>query len=88
MNTYRLSMVVLVVFLMITSMALVFVKHKSRTLFTELETLKSRQHKLDENWGRLMLEQSVLLSHDMVEKVARQKLRMQSPEDTQVIEIK
>jgi len=88
MNTYRLSMVVIIVFLMITSLALVFVKHKSRTLFTELETLKTAQHKLDENWGRLMLEQSVLLSHGMVEKVARQKLGMQQPEDRQVIEIK
>ena len=88
MNTYRLSMVVLVVFLLITSIALVYVKHKSRTLFTELETLKSQQHRLDESWGRLMLEQSVLLSHGMVEKVARRKLRMQIPESKQVIVIK
>ncbi len=87
MRTYRLSMVILVAFLMITSIALVYVKHKSRALFSELEILKNKQHKLDESWGRLMLEQSVLLSHGMVEKVARQKLRMQRPESKQLIVI-
>jgi len=83
----RLSLVILVAFLMITSMALIYVKHKSRTLFSELQVLQTQQHKLDESWGRLMLEQSVLLSHGMVEKVARQKLHMQRPASTQLIVI-
>ncbi len=88
MKKYRLSLVVLIALLMMTSIALIYVKHQSRNLFSELEILKNKQHKLDESWGRLMLEQSVLLSHDMVERVARQTLRMQQPVDKQLIVIK
>jgi len=89
MSFYRLSLVVLIFFLMLTALALVYVKHKSRSLFSELETLQATQHRLDENWGRLMLEQSVLLSHDMIEKVASRKLGMRrpGPERTMIIKL-
>ncbi|VAW72348.1 hypothetical protein MNBD_GAMMA12-1738 [hydrothermal vent metagenome] len=88
MKRYHLTLVVVIAFLMMTSMGLIYVKHQSRNFFSELEILKNKQHKLDESWGRLMLEQSVLLSHDMVERVARQTLRMQQPVDKQLIVIK
>ena len=57
--------------------------HACRSLYAQLQTLESAQWYLQEDYGRLLLEQSTWASHHRVEKVARKSLRMREPELTQ-----
>lgn len=65
----------------------VYVKHRSRELFVELERLNQRRDNLEIEWGQLQLEQSAWSTHAFVERVASQRLRMATPraEDIQVV---
>jgi cell division protein FtsL len=57
----------------------VYLKHRSRELFVELERLDTRRDNLDIEWGQLQLEQSAWSTHAFVERVASAKLRMAMP---------
>ncbi len=65
----------------------IFVKHRSRELFVELERLNTRRDGLEVQWGQLQLEQSAWSTHAYVERVASQRLRMGTPrpQDIQVV---
>lgn len=54
--------------------------HSCRALYAKLQTLESDKWYLQEDYGRLVLEQSTWASHQRVEKVARADLHMQAPE--------
>lgn len=54
--------------------------HTCRALYAKLQVLESQQWYLQEDYGRLVLEQSTWASHHRVEKVARGDLGMQAPE--------
>ncbi|MET0291041.1 MAG: cell division protein FtsL [Steroidobacteraceae bacterium] len=57
----------------------VWVKHRSRELFVELERLNARRDGLEVQWGQLQLEQSAWSTHAFVERVATQRLKMAAP---------
>jgi len=59
--------------------AAVYLKHRSRELFVELERLDTRRDNLDIEWGQLQLEQSAWSTHAFVERVASAKLHMAMP---------
>ena len=59
--------------------AAVYLKHRSRELFVELERLGTRRDNLDIEWGQLQLEQSAWSTHAFVERVASAKLHMAMP---------
>ena len=65
----------------------VYLKHRSRELFVELEKLHQRRDNLEIEWGQLQLEQSAWSTHAFVERVASQRLHMGTPrpQDIQVI---
>lgn len=65
----------------------IFIKHRSRELFVELERLNARRDGLEVQWGQLQLEQSAWSTHAYVERVASQRLRMGAPrpQDIQVV---
>ena len=88
MKAYSLTVLVLFMFIVLTSLALVVVKHKSRTLFINLQNLNKQEVFLDEQWGRLLLQQSTQLAHDRVEHVARNKLQMKLPESKQIVVVR
>ena len=50
--------------------AAVYLKHRSREMFVELERLDTRRDNLDIEWGQLQLEQSAWSTHAFVERVA------------------
>ena len=60
----------------ITSAGIVYTKHKSRTLFSEIQRLHDERDSLNTEWGQLQLEQSAWSTHGRVEKIARGKLGM------------
>ena len=66
--------------ILVSTFAVIHSTHNCRTLYAELQLLESVQWYLQEDYGRLLLEQSTWASHYRVEKVARGELGMNSPE--------
>ena len=54
--------------------------HDCRRLYAVLHQLEADQWYLQEDYGRLLLEQSTWASHYRVERVATRELNMQAPE--------
>ena len=62
-----------------TSVGLVASSYDCRIKYSELRNLESERWSLQENHSRFLLEYSTWASYDRVDKIARQKLLMQSP---------
>lgn len=66
-----------------SAFAVIQSSHVCRTLYSRLQVLESTQWGLQEDYGRLVLEQSTWASHHRVETVARQELQMRPPQPGQ-----
>ena len=62
----------------------IFVKHRARELFVELETVNRERDRLQIEWGQLQLEQSAWSTHAFVENVAASNLGMRTPPPKQI----
>ena len=83
---FRLLMVLVLV--IGSSLAVVYAKHQSRKLFTELQSLKKQQDNLDIEWGKLQLEQSAWSRHDRIERIASKQLGMKIPGTEDIVVIR
>ncbi|QSI76107.1 MULTISPECIES: cell division protein FtsL [Niveibacterium] len=77
--------VILIVLVLASALALVSAQHQSRKLFIELERLQTRERALEVEWGQLQLEQSTWAAHSRVEKVARERLHLVTPDPRHVL---
>ncbi|MFT5889331.1 MAG: cell division protein FtsL [Zhongshania sp.] len=75
---------IVLILVVISCIAVVQSSHKSRKLFGELQGLRREAMSLEEEWGRLLLEQSTWASPDRVQDLAIQKLKMQAPKMREV----
>jgi len=73
------SVIIMTVIVIISSMAVVYSKYMWRTEFSELQLLENKRDKLDEEWGKLLLEESTWASPARVEQQARLRLNMIVP---------
>ena len=64
---------------LISALASVYAKHKSRKLFVEMQSLVAERDRLEMDWGRLQIEQSTQANHARVESIARERLSMRTP---------
>jgi len=71
---------VLLLLVLVSAFATIRSTHACRALYTQLQVLESSQWYLQEDYGRLLLEQSTWASHYRVEKVARGDLGMAAPD--------
>lgn len=71
---------VLLLLVLVSAFATIHSTHACRALYTQLQVLESSQWYLQEDYGRLLLEQSTWASHYRVEKVARGDLGMAAPD--------
>lgn len=62
----------------------IFVKHRARELFVELERVNRERDRLEIEWGQLQLEQSAWSTHAFVENVAATNLGMRTPPPKQI----
>jgi len=85
MNSGRVGSLLLVFLVVGSALIVVYAKHESRKLFSELQDLKREQDKMDIEWGRLQLEQSAWATHGRVEKIARKRLGMHIPSSSEVV---
>lgn len=68
-----------VVLLVWTTFAIVTETYATRQQFAELERARNEQRLQQEEWGRLLLEESAFSSPSRVERVAREELQMVEP---------
>ena len=60
-------------------------QHQARKLFQALESEQDRARQLDVEFGQLQLELSTWATSPRIEKIARDKLRMRTPEPARII---
>lgn len=65
---------------LLSSFAVIHSTHACRELYARLQAFESSQWYLQEDYGRLLLEQSTWASHYRVEKAARTDLGMLPPD--------
>jgi cell division protein FtsL len=61
------------------ALSLVTSRHQARKLFVELEREQKQTRAFEVEYGQLQLEQSTWAAPGRIEKVARERLRMQLP---------
>jgi len=72
---------------MLSAMAVVYVKYDARLMFNQLQKELREQDKLGVEWSRLQLEKNTWSSNSRIEKLARTKLNLQTPKPEQIVYI-
>ena len=66
--------------ILVSAFGVILSTHNCREYYAQLQVLEAFQWYLQEDYGRLLLEQSTWASHYRVEQVARRDLGMHAPE--------
>lgn len=69
---------------LVSAAGAVWTRHRARELFVEFEQLKREQQRLDAAWSAWQLELSWRSQHANVERAARQRLQMTTPDPTTI----
>ncbi len=69
----------LLVAVVATAVSIVSASHHCRQAYASLQSLQSSQWDMQEQWGKLLLEQSTWAAHHRVEQLARKELDMRLP---------
>lgn len=77
----------LAVLVIVSGVAMSYTKHEARRLFVELEELNREHDRLQIDWGRLQLEQSTWATHSRIEALARDRLDLALPADSDIVMI-
>jgi cell division protein FtsL len=73
---------------MLSAMAVVYVKYDARLKFNQLQKELREQDRLGVEWSRVQLEKNTWSSNSRIEKLARTKLNLQTPKPEQIVYIK
>ena len=65
---------------MASAVSVVETSHRCRQMYAQLQALQTAQWEMQEQWGRLLLEQSTWAGHHRVEQIARRELGMRPPD--------
>ncbi len=69
----------------VSSISVIYTKHYSRKIFSELNELQASRDKMNVEWGQLQLEQSTWATHGRIERIARKTIGMSVPDYQDVI---
>jgi len=75
----RFNMILLMI-VVLCALGVVTSQHRGRKLFQDLEGEQERVRKLDIEYGQLQLELSTWATHPRIEKIARDRLHMVTPD--------
>ncbi|VAW86419.1 hypothetical protein MNBD_GAMMA16-2250 [hydrothermal vent metagenome] len=78
-HSLSLSVVLLVVVVIISAIGVAQSRYDTRRLFVDLEQLKADCSQLEEDWGKLQLEEATYSTHGSIERKARSQLGMLMP---------
>jgi cell division protein FtsL len=76
---------ILFVLVLTSALAVVVARHDGRKLFVELQALEKQRDAMNEEWGKLQLEQATWATHARIEEVARTKLGMTPPSPQSIV---
>lgn len=76
----------LALFVMLSALAVVQIKHRHRTLTTQLETARGEHDRLELEWAQLQLEEATLAQHGRVDALARSQFGMIDPLDYRIVD--
>ena len=71
-----------------SALTVIYVKHRSQVLFADLRSIQKQQDQQAIEWGRLQLQNTTLATHSNVESRARKDLKMQLPENVELVRLK
>lgn len=69
----------------LSAVEVVIARHETRKLFVEIQALEKDRDNLNEEWGRLQLEQSTWATDARIESVSKTELHMIEPETRAVM---
>lgn len=75
----RFNMILLLI-AVVCALGVVTSQHRARKLFQDLEGEQERARQLDVEYGQLQLEMSTWATHPRIEKIARDRLHMVTPD--------
>jgi cell division protein FtsL len=85
-DTFLVS--VLIVVMLFSAVAVVYVKNQERHLFSELQQARHASEKLAIEWGQLLLEQSTWVTPSRIQSVAQQRFAMHVPQTHHWVTVK
>jgi cell division protein FtsL len=71
-----------------SALGVVHTRHQSRLLAVELGVLEAQQDEGLAEWSRLQIEQGWLADASRIEQTAREVLKMQQPDETQILVVR
>ncbi len=77
----------MIIALFASGMAIVLSRNEAQNRFVELQQLYKERDELQEEWGRLLLEQATWATHGRIEEIARTKLGMHMVNSNEVVYI-
>jgi len=77
--------ILLLVAALVCALGVVTSQHKARKLFQAMEVEQERARQLEVEFGQLQLELSTWATSPRIEKIAREKLRMATPETAKIV---
>ncbi len=83
-----LIILILLIGTFVSAVSVIYVKNYNRTLFVELQHEEKQRDELEVEWGQLQLEQNTWATHTRIERIAREKLQMMTPETGDIIYIR
>ena len=78
-------LLLLIAVAMCSALAVVYTKYRIRMVFAEIQRLEQVLVAIDEEWGRLQLEQNTWAEHSRIEMLARDRLGMVLPARESII---
>lgn len=84
MSGWRLT-VLLILATFLSALQIVLHQHEARKTFVALQGLERDRDSLNEEWGRLQLEQSTWATDARVEEAARTRLDMLEPDASAMV---
>jgi cell division protein FtsL len=76
---------VLLVFLLASSVGVILVSHETRALYSRIQVEEHVSDNLDSEYERLLLEQSAWAGYNRVDQLAREELQMQTPRQANLV---
>ena len=70
---------------LVCALGVVTSQHTARKLFQSMEAEQERARQLDVEFGQLQLELSTWATSPRIEKIAREKLNMRTPEMAKIV---
>ena len=87
MNARLIGILIVLTFVIGSALGVVHTRHESRRQSVQLGLLEDQRDAFIAEWSRLQLEQAWLADASHIESKARERLGMQTPEDTVILVI-